>query len=349
MRYLENVIYPPKDSEEDETRGRLRELKAYMLESDRPLHSNFVIDAERYEIIDTGLEKMKILRVLGNGTFHEFFLDVADSRFYVLHTNERSDDASKIVSQLVRSRDQMLDYAWFHSELLKGILKKAGNAFRGFGVSYSNKFATPDDEDYLSLSVKGTPAGSMWDAIESKTDTRKRMALNSISVMRGQPHKLYDFVQDDIANNGYFAVKRGKSVQDHLDLVKVCRGEYRQAIEGVESLRIRVRNENGASWFEGHTFDFVFPSPMQDIGAFVEQVFNSSTPFRLWGIREKVDEDHMRVMAVDLHVGHPADFEISRNVMRVYLYKESCGNIILRLLTNLQTHYDSRISCEEIS
>lgn len=50
-----------------------------------------------------------------------------------------------------------------------------------------------------------------------------------------------------------------------------------------------------------------------------------------------------RVHAVDLHVGRRLVVEIGNDFLRVYLPTEACGNSLLRLYTNLQHTFDSKV------
>jgi len=119
------------------------------------------------EIIDTGLEDMKILRTIPtNGNVHEFFLDTEDKRFLVLHTNDKSEDTNRIIETLIKDHHHTFDHTWFYSNMLERLARKSGNTFKGFGVSYSDKFLrSNEDEDTeiedLNLSISGSLAEEM--------------------------------------------------------------------------------------------------------------------------------------------------------------------------------------------
>ena len=49
----------------------------------------------------------------------------------------------------------------------------------------------------------------------------------------------------------------------------------------------------------------------------------------------------MRVHAVDLHIGAPISFEVTPELIRVYLPSGTCANSVLRLYANLQHFYDA--------
>lgn len=172
------------------------------------------------------------------------------------------------------------------------------------------------------------------------------MAYNTIRILRGQPN---DYVQDDIHNNGYFVVKRGKSIQDHLNLVDSCREEYAETVRTVEKSSIgAIQDADHRMRVNGDSFDFRFENEIKDIDLFISRMFNSAKPFRLWGLKTKVSNDHYKVTAVDLHASGSVQFDIAGNSMRVGIYKGTCGNTVLRLFANLQLHYDSKITCRQL-
>jgi len=173
-------------------------------------------------------------------------------------------------------------------------------------------------------------------------------AHNMVRIMRGTAPSARDYVQDEIHHDGHFALKRGKSIDDHLALIEMCREEYSKTVRDVESLRIGTKLADGKTLFDGRPFDFAFNAEIEDLDLFVSKMFNSSAPFNLWGIKSKISAGYFGVLAIDLHTGSPIDFEISGDMMRVYLDQGSCGNTVLRLLTNLQMHHDAKDACDQV-
>lgn len=352
MDYLEDAISASREDDE-EPRGRPRELKAYMLESEGGFPSSFYSDGITGEVQSTGLDGIKILRMSQNGTVLEFFLDTSDPRFFVLHTSEKSEDAGPMVRALTKDRRYTFDNTWFYSDMLYNFTKKEGNAFNGFGVKYdSDTFLSDnnyekDDIDDLRMIINGSLAHRVLNMVDDEPDIKKTMALNKVRIWRGQDSPS-DSIQDDVTYNGYLSVKRGKSVQDHLHLVDICRDEYSKTVNRVEDSSIGVKTVEGRTLVEGKSFDFEFENPIEDLDLFIDRMFNSAEPFKLWGLKSNIHDGYFKITAVDLHSGSPINFDIANNLMRAYLFKGNCGNTMLRLLANLQIHYDSRIACKQI-
>lgn len=353
MDVLEGMVLPPKSEPENASPGRMRELKSYILESDKGLESEFNASGMECKVRDTGLDHIKILNVQDDKPY-EFFLDKTDPRFFVLHTNERSDDTARIMAKLTHDTRHAFDYAWLHSDMLERIVGMPGNSFRGFGVSYSDHHLGSDEDDDaniedLKLTISGSIAAKMKTLVLEDPQISRTCANSMVRIMRGAASYAHGYAQDEVHYNGHFALKRGKSVDDHLALVEMCRKRYSESVESVESLRMGTRRVDGLDLFDGRPFDFEFPNGIENIDVFISKMFSSTAPFNLWGIKTSIADGYFGVMAIDLHTGSPLDFEIAGDMMRVYLDKGNCGNTILRLLTNLQMHHDAKDRCVQVA
>lgn len=346
---LENMIIPPKDYEDLSERGRMRDLKTFMLESNDGFPIQASLGRMSYEVVGTGLDGIKIMQVKDGGLTHEFYLDMRDERFFRLHTICTSDVAHRIIKALTDDRNHTLDNTWFHHNMLKRLISKPGNHFQGFGISYSDKFAKERDGRVdlanLSLDMSGSMASDIDKLLRQDARINRAGAYSKVSIFRSNGTDPSDFVQDDVRYDGYFSIKQGKSVQDHIHVLDYCKDEYAKTIQGVENERIGASDDGGGRFLDGRSFYFEFPHRIEDLDAFIDGVFNSSRPFQLWGMKQIISDGYYKILAVDLHTGSPMDFEISDDMMRAYIFKGSCGNTILRLLTNLQIHFDSQITC----
>ena len=163
MDYLGGEINAPKDDDyESPGQGRLRELKAYVVEANSAMPPSGTSESARWAMRDAGIDKMKILRTVVGGTTCEFYADVSDKRFYILHTTARSEDAARAVAAITDMERLPLDRMWLSDSLLKALAKSAGDgAFRGFGVKYASGF-TDDDHprnlEDLTLNINGSMA-----------------------------------------------------------------------------------------------------------------------------------------------------------------------------------------------
>ncbi len=306
------------------------------------------------EAVDTGLDPVRILRVRDGGETTEFFISMEDRRFLLLHTNGRSDNTDRIVGALTGDASRTFDNVWPRSAMLKRPADMPGNSLGGFGASCSGRFLLAEegsDEDAggPDLGVVGPLAEGMQSAVEARPRIKRAAAHSSVRIERGSGTDPRGFVQDDAHCTGRFAVKRGKSVRDHPRLADACREEYARAIAGVGGRRIGASETDGVMLAEGGQFDFRFGHGIDNLDAFTDGMFSSTAPFNTWGLKFAIREGYFGVIAADLHAGARMHFDIASNLMRVYLYVGGCGNAVLRLLANLQLHYDAGTTCKRIS
>jgi len=337
------------EEEGEERRGRPRELKSYLVETNSKPSESYLTEKFQFKIRPTGLDNLKILQLgLGMSKSAEFYVDMQDERFWVMHTGALANDAHRLVSLLTHIPEFQFDRAWIPAQMLEGVTKTQANRFEGFGLDYYDYFVPEDSGEVpieeLSMSVSGSNAKQALDAMRSKPALQKSVSYNKIRIKRGDVLK---FAKDDITQWGNFSVKDGDSIDDHIALVEEVRGDYRQAVSQVEKSRL-VGKESGNPRLEGKAFNITFESASPGLEFFIERLFSGTEPFRLWGIKSRVDKDYYQVNAIDLHSGYPLDFEIAPGLIRVYLSDRTCGNALLRLYVNLQHYFDSRVSCPEL-
>ena len=323
-----------------------------MLESEKGFPLRASMGDVSYDIVSTGMEAMKVLNVRYRNAVYEFFLDVSDRRFFRLHTNCDSADVRRIIDAMIGDRDHVLDKAWFYRGMLQRIVGMEGNALHGLGLSYSNLTQERNDLMDFELRMSGSSVAFWNDVVQPSEKLRRANAYKYVRIMRGSGDAREQYAHDDVHNDGYFALRGGSSIQDHLHVIEQCREEYSKIVTGIEKERIACRWKDGVGSLEGNPFEFIFPNGIKDLDMFIEKVFSATEPFQLWGLQQNISEGYFKVLAVDLHAGGSADFEIRNDMMGVYLFDQSCGNIILRLLTNLQAHFDADTFCpmvEEIA
>ena len=321
--------------------GALRGLKTYVLESDRDFPRRFGSSCMQCEVEDTGLDAVKILRARRCGAATEFFLDMEDRRFPLLHTNGRSGDTDGIVGELAGDDFHTFDNIWLHSAMLERLARMPGNSSVGLGAPRRGGLLQAEGGN-------GAAAGGQDQGAADAGPRADAAARGGARIARGSGADPRGFVQDDVRSNGRFAVRRGESVREHLRLIDMCRKEYAGAVAAVEKRRIGVDKRDGVMRVVGGQFDFQFGRSIEDLDAFISWMFSSTPPFMMWGTKFAIRENYFGVIAADLHAGARMHFDIAPDLMRVYLYMRGCGNTVLRLLTNLQLHHDAGTTCRQI-
>lgn len=353
MDALDAMIAPPKMDVTDsgETRGHPTLLKSYLLETNAPLSQSYLFDHTLGVIEDTGLDAIKILTMRTQPDSQksyeaQFYIDVSDKRFLVLHTNYRAEETHPFVEKFVTSGKYEFDNAWLSTNSMKRLAESSGNKGYGFEIDYEDYFDRKEDADDITpqedfrLDTTGVISNKALGLLKLDPLVKRTIGYERITVGRGIKSR---GVLEEITYDGRFSVVKGKSVDDHIVLVDSMKSDYIRQVKEVESRSICGNTQSRI--IEGAAFDFEFERDVSDWNRYLGIMFNAKGPFRLWGIKSKVSEKAFRILAVDMHTGHPVDFEITDHLIRAYLPSGSCGNAILRFFVNLQRYFDSQISC----
>lgn len=152
-------------------------------------------------------------------------------------------------------------------------------------------------------------------------------------------------VHDDVTSGGKLTC-RGNSFALHSEVVLTLKSQYSDLISGWEkTYRMGWQSDEKGLYPTGQVAELHLPVALDQAGAetFLATVFSGGEPYRLYGLPIQDGSGRFVVNGVDLHNGDRIDFELLPDVFRVYLHATSCGNVLARLLTNLQHFHDARV------
>lgn len=333
--------------EDQELRPGQTMLKTFLIESNvalEELHDR--VDIAEAREVDFDLLELVIER---GGSEYTFFLDSEDSRFWTLYTVEESEDAKKVVSDMVSGVRNGLDYTWMPVEQQRDIMDMG--EFRNVGVSYDADDVFSEDyiEDRLAfgdLSVRssGRATGTLFDILDSHEELSSFLSLSSVGIKREVDGS---FVLERVTHNGRFTTSGGDSIQLHIDTVAEIKNRYATLLERIEEHhRLSYESREHGTGMSGTPLVIELDNEIEDVREFIENTITAKNPLRLWGAKTKLDEQYWKVKGVDLHNNDKYTMEICPEWIRLYLRENACGNTALRIYSNLQRHYDSGATME---
>lgn len=348
-QFMDQLDAMNKQEYEDPEAGRNRDLKSYIIEANKPLEPQYVIDDIFLEIKNASLDHIKILTATKSKQTVQYYLDQSDTRFLVLHTNDKVQNADHVIEKIVTSNTHSFDSAWLHTDMLKTIASNFGNKSLGYGIRYNDIFKTNDNaidpRNDLKMEIMGTISNRILELLQNDGDVNRTMGYEKISFNRGSAD---DGVLENLRYDGRFRLVKGDSVDEHVSVIDQVTEKYRDLIELIEKERIRVEKKDELFAIEGNAFIFEFTRQIDDWNKFLPKIFDANKPFRIWGLRVDTDDNRHKILCIDMHTGDQLDVEVDQNIMRVYLPDKACGNVILRLYTNLQRYVDANMRCEQL-
>ena len=272
----------------------------------------------------------------------EVWVDRLDPRFWSFHTDMPTEIVRRFLHERVEARRD-LDWMWLPSQHLRLLSRDAltrrvrtefsGQALLGSGAPGSG----------LKLQATGAQADKLLDHLAQSAEYRASISLQALQVA----------VQDDegtlneaVDRMGVF-LAYGGTLATHLQFVRSVVARYSSFVGLLEGMAIGWdalnAEEDGGGLLVGAPVDIQFSQPVPNLRAFVDQLFSSRLPFRLWG-EPVLEAGVAEIDAVDLHVGQRLRMDVGDTWMRVYLERGSCGNTVARLISNLQHRFDSRLT-----
>ncbi len=191
----------------------------------------------------------------------------------------------------------------------------------------------PEDEfldDSLLLRIGSTGnALRRWQSYRESEALAPSLALWAARIVRRESDR-DQVVVDDVTAAGKLTC-RGTSFRLHQELLLGLKNRYAELIgEWEERYRLGWSREGLSAKPTGTTADIVLPEGLQepDLEELLDSLFNCGEPYRLYGVPIRQGTLRYVVKGVDLHTGDKVDFEVGPDIIRVYLYPTTCGNVL---------------------
>jgi hypothetical protein len=281
------------------------------------------------------------------------YVDFRDSRFLRLHSTTKSDLLNDLVLGWT-DKSPELDHAWLDDSFLDWC-SKLGD-FRGVAVEFNTQPLTARDfrdanADEKSKSMRlrqsGEPHESekLLELLRHSPDFKKQSSLAMVRVKR---EDAMDRTTSEIRYDGRIS-GRGNSFVRHSEITEKIVDRYRKRVLDVERrFSVSAKKVGEGYSLTGGPVRIDLHEEITDLKAFCGRLFGAINPFRLSGMPHQVAKDHFVVRAVDLHTAQTLRFELRPNRIWVFLPSGTCGNTLLRFITNLQRHHSRLVTAPQL-
>lgn len=316
-------------------------LKAQIVESNSPLEKILVPKGD-IGFDATAEREIKIMRIHDrNNNVSYSYLDMLNSRFWIIFSLESSDDINPTIKKFVQANRSRLDYSWFSSNSLYKL--GSGEEQTSFSIHFSN-ISKNENIPLKKLSMR------LWsdDAkkiIENLLEGKDRYissgaCLTNLEVVHRTGS---DFVKTRLSTKGSINIAKGNSVDEFLDYIdKVVNGHYKPLVETIEqdySLEYAV---NDGIQVKGEILSIKLKERITDIERVCKLILKGTQEFRMTGFINKLAEGDYLLNVLDLHNYNFFDLEIFEDEILINLPRKACGNCITRLYALIQEKIDPR-------
>jgi hypothetical protein len=279
------------------------------------------------------------------------YVDFTDQRFLRLHSTTKSDLLDDLVLGWTSQLPE-LDHAWLDD----GFLDECASLgdFRALGVEFNNGPLTARHEDgdaeVSSDSIRLRQSGRPKAMLELLRGSATFNEQSSLAMVRLRyPRRIAEqHVTTEVRYDGRIS-GRGNSFIRHSEITDQIIQRYRAKVLNVESRFSMSAKAVGSGYaLTGSPVKISLTPMVPDLALFCRRLFSGINPFRLSGVPRKLATDHYAVHAVDLHTAQTLRFEIRPHAIWAFLPAGTCGNTLLRLITNLKRHHSRLITADGI-
>lgn len=343
MREVFQEYLQREDYQKDEEEGKKndKKIKTYIIESNGSKPQDGVSMPEGASLRTTDDENLFVVDYREGG-HNPIYIDTSDSRFWSVHSYAGSEHVHDFLKYFITQNKSRLDFSWFPSNFLE--TKCDIGLKEGFNLKYENAFFKADagkNLRKLSMVLWGGRPSEIFGGLKLNQDLA---AALSLSMVRASFSTDLGYVKESIDWRGKFVLGKGDSFESHLLAVDKVKRSYSSIIKQLEeAYRITYHSSERGYGVKGTYSLLELSKEIEDLSGFVQQLLSCTHPFRIFGIPDFVEKDFVVIRAVDLHTYDKFNIEVMPNYIRVFLYQNGCANVITRLMTNLQHHYDSQI------
>lgn len=336
--------------------ARRNPLKTYLVEANVPGAAEdpqTISDFLTSDVIQIPLrvertDDLTIHRVYAGKDSTEFWLDTLDERYWAFHTTGPATEADQAIRRLVNN-SLKLDSTWLPSGYFEEWIPSLGQP-RQITSKFSVRTglyqeSIPEDLSTDALVMKMGGPLERWRNFRETPALARTMALWSARVIRRDEDSDF-FADDDVTASGKVTA-RGDSFEMHQQILIALRNQYSELIEAWESaFRLDWTQDHGSIQPTGRTAVIPFAEHLDELSlaTLASSILEGGEPYRLFGTPRRQGAQRFVAKAVDLHTGGKLTLEFNAHFMRIYLSSNTCGNVLARLVTNLQHFFDARIT-----
>jgi hypothetical protein len=347
--YFESVL---RNEIRDEIDNRNR-IKANIVESNQTL-DEFVKRNPNMKIIPSKESFFHNIEINIDGEKHYLYIDDSSPRFWVIHNIELRTKIQKIIENIT-TNNYLQDSIYLSHEKMDSFQTQFGASSLGFKLNFEQMFASSTTSAFTSSLNDFDEIGftmHLWPkrkkSIKYFLDQLKKIncpvnykSLNFVFEDEGDV-----LIKEDLYYNGAMTINRGKDFRKHLNFINGIKKDYSKDMEVIEDFRIDWKNMKGGLYlieFDKEIYPQEFVKILSN-----SLKSNNDTPvqnsFKIKAFFMYKDNETYLYTCLDEHTGGKFYLQVSPKDIRINLDKDSCGNIIFRLFTNLQRYFSMDIT-----
>jgi hypothetical protein len=267
-----------------------------------------------------------------------------DSRFWIIHNIQKQEDIQNKIDEIF-NQSYLQDKIYLSNQTMESYRSK----YADYSLGMSLKFDSKINNENISLeNTKNLLANS---GISLRCWTQNKDTISKIINGFNQINLPVNFnyincvfededkqitVKENLYFDGRITIEKGRLLGDHVKFIKKIRNDYQEQLGKIEEYR--------PNWekFSGDLFEIHYQNHINPI-SLINQINENYNIYKIYAFYMYKSLDSYEYHCIDGHTGGKFYLTVCDDMILVNLNKTSCGNIILRLLSNLQKTYEPNI------
>lgn len=323
-------------------------IKANIIESNQTLEE-FVKRNTELQYISSKERFFHNFKIQEGNLSYYFYVNNQNPRFWIIHNIEKKEIIQKKIEKITTNTYKQ-DKIYLSNKIMESHKDAFISYSQGFTLNFEQKFTNSSTspvfnndielfEDIgFTLQLWPKRKKSIQFFLDKFREIKCPVNYRSLNIAFPEEGTGEVLVKEDFYYDGSFTIQRGKDIRSHLKFIDRIKTDYNTLMQQIE--------ENRIDWedLKGSYFDIILDKEINPIN--FGYMLNDIKEFKISSFFLYNEDKFSIFQCIDEHTGGKFFLQVFPQKIGVILEKESCGNIIFRLYTNLQRYFSINISLE---
>lgn len=337
FQFFDSVL---RNEPEEEKYSRIK-IKANIVESNFSSFKEFAeMNKNRIKVIPSKEDDFFNVKIKHDNKQYYLYIDTINPRFWLIHNIEYQRDIDPLIKDLFYN-SYLQDKIYIPNQMMESYWKNYSKNSLGVSLTFkqllnedvnNENFSNMEREiNNYTLRLWPKRPNTMEKFIEKFREIELPINFKYLNyVFKNKEGEI--LMKENIYRDGKFTINKGKDFRKHIDFIEKIKEDYDNLIKKIE--------KNRMNWKEGKGNLFCINFNKKINPNSIYKILKTNQDIFKILIFPLYKEESFRLFdCMDLHTTGRFKLQIFKDKIYINLNADSCGNVILRLFSNLQAHF----------